>query len=184
MSDEVKKPDPSNIVKKPDPSNIVKKPDPSNIVKKPDTSEIKKPDTPEIKKPDTHEVDKNKGVADLISENLNALIRDFIPSPTAADIVSRNAKIVLYGLFVVVGLAILLFAFTVTNDKFDSSKVTPAVIKDGKIITPEQKVLLNASQQLIISQQLEQINSIYIAAISGALALGGTLIAQLWGRKN
>lgn len=113
------------------------------------------------------------------------MIRDFIPSPTAADIVSRNAKIVLYGLFVVVGLAILLFTFTVTNDKFDSSKIIPTtVIKDNKTIKSNQTVLLNASQQLIISQQLEQINSIYIAAISGALALGGTLIAQLWGRKN
>ena len=33
-------------------------------------------------------------------------------------------------------------------------------------------------------QQLEQINSVFIAAIAGALALGGTLITQLWGRKD
>jgi hypothetical protein len=33
-------------------------------------------------------------------------------------------------------------------------------------------------------QQLEQLNTVYVAAISGSLALGGTLIAQLWGRSS
>ena len=35
-----------------------------------------------------------------------------------------------------------------------------------------------------IDQQVQQINSVFIAAIAGAIALGGTLITQLWGRKE
>jgi hypothetical protein len=31
---------------------------------------------------------------------------------------------------------------------------------------------------------MDQLNAVYIAAISGSLALGGTLIAQLWGRSK
>jgi hypothetical protein len=42
---------------------------------------------------------------------------------------------------------------------------------------------LNITQQLAVSQQLEQLNAIFIATISGALALGGTLITQLWGKS-
>lgn len=68
------------------------------------------------------------------------------------DIVSNNAKIVLYGLFALIGFAILLYTVTITRE--------------------------------IDIQGVEQVNMVYIAAISGALALGGTLIAQIWGRSN
>lgn len=33
-------------------------------------------------------------------------------------------------------------------------------------------------------QQVEQIDAVFIAAITGALALGGTLITQLWARRQ
>lgn len=84
-----------------------------------------------------------------------------------SDVVSSNAKVVLYGLFALVGFAILTYALTVTGDKF---------------VTDSNKVPLNDTQKVDRFQQLEQINAVYIAAISGSLALGGTLIARLWGR--
>jgi hypothetical protein len=83
---------------------------------------------------------------------------------TADDIVSSNAKIVLYGLFSLVAVAILLYAITVTS-LYPSDEGTDA-------------------EKLEQVERLQQINSVYIAAISGSLALGGTLIAQIWGRTK
>jgi hypothetical protein len=94
---------------------------------------------------------------------------DLFPQrPMGSDVVSSNAKVVLYGLFALVGFAILTYALTVTGDKF---------------VTDSNKVPLNDTQKVDRFQQLEQINAVYIAAISGSLALGGTLIARLWGRS-
>jgi hypothetical protein len=93
---------------------------------------------------------------------------DLFPQrPMGSDIVSSNAKVVLYGLFALIGFAILTYALTVTGDKF---------------VTDSNEVALNDTQKVDRFQQLEQINAVYIAAISGSLALGGTLIARLWGR--
>ena len=89
-----------------------------------------------------------------------------------SDIVSSNAKVVLYGLFALVGFAILTYAITVTGEKFSSNY----------LVTENNKVPLNDTQKVERFEQLEQINAVYIAAISGSLALGGTLIARLWGR--
>ena len=104
-------------------------------------------------------------------------IRDFIyidlfPPRTGTDTVSSNSKVVLYGLFALVGFAILTYAITVTGPNYNTNDV----------IVNKKSVPLNDTQRLERLQQLEQINGVYIAAISGALALGGTLIAQLWGR--
>ena len=89
-----------------------------------------------------------------------------------SDIVSSNAKVVLYGLFALVGFAILTYAITVTGEKFSSNY----------LVTENNKVPLNDTQKVERFEQLEQINAVYIAAISGSLALGGTLMARLWGR--
>lgn len=89
-----------------------------------------------------------------------------------SDIVSSNAKVVLYGLFALIGFAIVTYAFTITSDNFSKSSLG----------TGNDKVPLNDTQKVERFQQLEQINAVYIAAISGSLALGGTLIARLWGR--
>jgi len=90
-----------------------------------------------------------------------------------SDIVSSNAKVVLYGLFALVGFAILTYTLTMTSSYF--SKNT--------LITGNETVPLNDTQKVERLQQLEQINTVFIAAISGSLALGGTLIARLWGRS-
>jgi hypothetical protein len=101
----------------------------------------------------------NKNQKGEIKNLIFGSIKDFIYkdlfSPrTETDVVSNNAKVVLYGLFALIGFVILLYAITVAG-------------------LPERVERL---------EQLEQINAVYVAAISGALALGGTLIAQLWGR--
>ena len=108
---------------------------------------------------------KAKGIKDLLYEKLKDLI---VPKTTATDIVSSNAKIVLYGLFALVGFAILMYAIIVTGDKYkpDSGGYEK----------------LNDAQKVERGESLDQLNAVYVAAISGAVALGGTLISQLWGR--
>jgi hypothetical protein len=79
-------------------------------------------------------------------------------------------------------LSLLLDNFNVTyrvvDNKIPYNETHDFVAKDGK------KILLNATEKLEKFEQLDQINAVYIAAISGSLALGGTLIAQLWGRSK
>jgi hypothetical protein len=92
-----------------------------------------------------------KGIKSILSANFKRVTSAVqSQSEVEPDIVSNNAKIVLYGLFALIGFAILLYTVTVTRE--------------------------------IDIQGVEQVNMVYIAAISGALALGGTLIAQIWGR--
>ena len=158
------------------------------------------------------------------------------------DIISSNAKSVLIGLFILIGLAIIFYAitisapyFTITSDKSEyiSNALSHSPINLSSLHDQVQKQVdqtlqlqnnitnsnesnnniiaqLRASQEIANSftqaeshstgnlsqihesftdlqrrdQQLEQINSVFIAAIAGALALGGTLITQLWGRKE
>ena len=94
-------------------------------------------------------------------------IRDFIihdilvPRNGAKDVVSNNAKIVLYSLFALVGLAVLLYTITV--------------------ISLHSHIGNTGNNEI---ELLDQINSVYLAAISGSIGLGGTLIAQLWGRNK
>ena len=122
-----------------------------------------------------------------MSENKNVkgirgAIRDFIyhelfpqKSPLP-DIVSTNAKVVLYGLFALVGLAILTYSITLTGGHF--TQVNSTLLSSSK----PSDVINGTRQQVESLQQLDQVNAVYIAAISGSLALGGTLIAQLWGK--
>jgi hypothetical protein len=108
---------------------------------------------------------KSKGIWAMLKSSIRDFLKYdvFIPRE-GKDIVSSNAKIVLYSLFALVGLAILLYTITVISLDYNDEKSDEVNI---------QKL-----------QQLDQINSVYLAAISGSLALGGTLIAQLWGRTK
>ena len=85
------------------------------------------------------------------------------------DIVSSNTKAVLYGLFALVGFAVLMYAIT-ADIKYNPDKWDPTSVD-----SPKRETRM---------QQLEQLNTVYVAAVSGALALGGTLISQLWGRSG
>jgi hypothetical protein len=164
------------------------------------------------------------------------------------DIISSNAKSVLIGLFILIGLAIIFYAITVSLPHFaDTSKqsknistalsqlpinissvnnrlqneidrtqqlqnniakskesnnnvsaqlqhaleIVKLIQNQTSSLTQTQSFIGNLSQideectdLQKRDQQLEQINSVFIAAIAGALALGGTLITQLWGRKD
>jgi hypothetical protein len=182
---------------------------------------------------------------------LNSLwchIRGEVFEDDPTDILSNNAKSVLIGLFILIGLAIIFYSLTVSADyftvTFDQSKniskaLSQSPINLSSVSQLAQKQLdlsqqlqnkianstksNNVSSQLQVAkeidkliqkqassliqtqshsignssqineeftdlqrrdQQLEQINSVFIAAIAGALALGGTLITQLWGRKD
>jgi hypothetical protein len=105
---------------------------------------------------------------------------DLFPLRTSHDIVSSNSKVVLYGLFFLIGFAVLTYAITVTGNNFkviDEPSTTNKTTPSGNNTTS-----LSDTQKLQRLQQLEQVNGVYVAAISGSLALGGTLIAQLWGK--
>ena len=108
---------------------------------------------------------KGKGIKDLLYERFKDLI---VPKTTATDIVISNAKIVLYGLFALVGFAILTYAIIVTGDKYNPDT--------------ESYKKLNDAQKVERGESLDQLNAVFVAAISGGVALGGTLISQLWGR--
>ncbi len=142
-----------------------------------------------------------------------ARIKGFLyPESTSSDIVSNNAKIVLYGLFMLIGGAVLMYAITVgvaynpkaynlspedkviaENEENIRNSITKRIINSK--LTDEQKLqelqehLENSSEYLRDRfqerfQQMEQLDAVYIAAISGAIALGGTLISQVWGRRQ
>jgi hypothetical protein len=108
-------------------------------------------------------------IADAFREFVNS---DLFPLRTSHDIVSSNSKVVLYGLFALIGFAVFAYAITVTGSNFNVSDKP-----NGSNAKP-----LTDTQKLERLQQFEQVNGVYVAAISGSLALGGTLIAQLWGR--
>jgi hypothetical protein len=100
---------------------------------------------------------------------IKATFRDFIVHDifvrrTGDDPVSSNAKVVLYTLFLLIGLSILLYTITVLG--FDD---------------PDN---MGDSERVQRLERLDQINAVFLAAISGSLALGGTLIAQIWGRTK
>ena len=100
------------------------------------------------------------GLAKLIKAAFrDFIVHDLFVGRTGADPVSSNAKVVLYALFFLIGLSILLYTIT--------------VLGQGSAGSSEEKL-----------QRLDQINAVFLAAISGSLALGGTLIAQIWGRTK
>jgi hypothetical protein len=113
--------------------------------------------------------DSLKGLKDTIRA---FIYTDLFPQRTSSDIVSSNTKVVLFGLFALIGFAVLTYAITVTGNNYKVDDVSGG----------NKTSVLNDTQKLQRLQQLEQVNGVYIAAISGSLALGGTLIESLWGR--
>jgi hypothetical protein len=118
-----------------------------------------------------------------IWDSIKSLIYDDLiphPPPPGTDLVSSNSKVVLFALFALVGFAVLTYAITVTGNNYTATEDVSTPGPNNTTVTSKRP--LNDTIQLERLQQLEQVNAVYIAAISGSLALGGTLIAQLWGR--
>lgn len=120
-----------------------------------------------------------------VEKGIKDTIRDFIyidlfPPRTGSDVVSSNSKVVLYGLFALLGFAVLTYAITIVGGHYTATTKEIVVKVNKNNIT--KTLPLNATEKLDQLDQLGQVNGVYIAAISGALALGGTLIAQLWGK--
>jgi hypothetical protein len=192
--------------------------------------------------------DKKENRVQRLWNSIWSHIRGEVFKEDPTDVISNNAKSVLIGLFILIGLAIIFYAITISADyftvTFDQSKniskaLSHSPINLSSVSQLAQKQLdlsqqlqnkianstksNNMSSQLQVAkeidkliqkqassliqtqshsignssqineeftdlqrrdQQLEQINSVFIAAIAGALALGGTLITQLWGRKD
>jgi hypothetical protein len=131
-------------------------------------------------------------------------IKKIFYSPEAPnEIVSNNAKTVLYGLFILIGLVILMYAISVVvaySPPFlspDESRLNDNIVKNilngtgddqdklDKLRGHYQNIWEKYNGRVIRGfQQMDQLNGVYIAAISGAIALGGTLISQIWGREH
>jgi len=85
---------------------------------------------------------KRKGLWDSF---VDFVYTDLFPQKTGNDIESSNAKVVLYGLFALVGFAILTYAITETNEKFGSNYQ----------VVEHKEVPLNSTQKVERFQQLE-----------------------------
>jgi septal ring factor EnvC (AmiA/AmiB activator) len=194
--------------------------------------------------------DKKENSEQGLWNSIWSYIRGALFEEDPRDIISSNAKSVLIGLFILIGLAIIFYSltvsagyFTLTSDQSkhniskalshypinlasvnnllqqqlnisqqlqnkianpnksnttiesqlnDTLKIIKLIEKQTNSLTQTQSQSLGNASQIgkeftdlqRRDQQLEQINSVFIAAIAGALALGGTLITQLWGRKD
>jgi hypothetical protein len=127
---------------------------------------------------------KRKGIWATISESLRGSI---FPPRISDDIVSNNTKIVLFGLFALVGFAVLTYSIIAVGkynpDNINWNKIPTYNTTKGNVTEIKQNLTqIQMTQERF--QQMDQLNAVYIAAISGSLALGGTLIAQLWGRSK
>ena len=127
--------------------------------------------------------------------------------PTINDVIGSNAKIVLFTLFGLILATIIMYSVLITG-KYNPDSVFSGVKTDqfgfqslqqrmyqnilsDKNTTDLQKLELitDFNDRRITEfqdrfQQVEQIDAVFIAAITGAVALGGTLITQLWGRRR
>lgn len=126
---------------------------------------------------------------------------------TVNDIISNNAKDVIYALFGLIFVSIIMYSFLITGkynpenilngikiDEFGLQSLEKTayqdIINDPKINSVQKiQQIQEFNEQRITNfqnrfQQIEQIDAVFISAITGAIALGGTLITQIWGRKR
>ena len=126
---------------------------------------------------------------------------------TVNDIISNNAKDVIYALFGLIFVSIIMYSFLIAGkynpenilngikiDEFGLQSLEKTayqdIINDPKINSVQKiQQIQEFNEQRITNfqnrfQQIEQIDAVFISAITGAIALGGTLITQIWGRKR
>jgi hypothetical protein len=126
---------------------------------------------------------------------------------TPNDVISNNAKVVLFSLFGLILASIIMYSVLITGkynpdssfggipldgNSFSSleQKIYNGILNDRSLTDIQKIEKLQEFNELRINgfqerfKQIEQMDSVFIAAISGAVALGGTLISQLWGRRQ
>jgi hypothetical protein len=132
--------------------------------------------------------------------------RDILVDDTVNDIISNNAKVVILALFGLILASIILYSIILTGkynpDSPESGIKTgflgsslekqayESILNNPKMPAEKKIQMINNLTENRINefedrfQQIEQIDAVFIAAISGAVALGGTLITQLWARRQ
>jgi hypothetical protein len=149
----------------------------------------------------------NKSFKHAIWEYFSKSVRrDLLVDETVNDVVSNNAKVVILTLFGLILISIILYSFLLTGkfnpdsprsgiqpDIFGLNSLEKTAYNDILIsnVSAEEKIQrINNITEIRLNefqdrfQQIEQIDAVFIAAITGAVALGGTLITQLWARRQ
>lgn len=145
---------------------------------------------------------------ELIKDYIRKTIRrDILVEETINDVIGSNAKIVIFTLFGLIFACIIMYSVLLTGkynpesvfsgiktDEFGfqslEKKVYESILKDKNTTDLQKLQLINDFNEERITefqdrfQQIEQIDAVFIAAITGAVALGGSLITQLWGRRR
>lgn len=144
----------------------------------------------------------------------NIIHKDILIEETVNDVIGNNAKVVIFTLFGLLLASIIMYSVLLTGkynpDSMWSGTAIPFDIKNSSskefIRTLENEAYMNIliskdnatvklnkinefNEDRITNfqerfQQIEQIDAVFIAAITGAVALGGTLITQLWARRQ
>ena len=149
-----------------------------------------------------------KSLWQLIKDYIGKTIRrDIFVEETINDVIGSNAKIVIFTLFGLIFASIIMYSVLLTGkynpesvlsgiktDEFGfqslEKKVYESILKNKNTTDLQKLQLINDFNEKRITefqdrfQQIEQIDAVFIAAITGAVALGGSLITQLWGRRR
>lgn len=154
--------------------------------------------------------DDNNSVWQSLMDAFRNIIRRNIKNlqqETINDVIGDNAKIVIFTLFGLLFATIIMYAILITGkynpesifsgiktDEFGfqtlEKRMYESILKDNTINDSEKLDKIKEFNEQRITdfqkrfQQVEQIDAVFLAAITGAVALGGTLITQLWGRRR
>ncbi len=145
----------------------------------------------------------------LLDAFRNSLRRNIksLEEETLNDVIGNNAKIVIFTLFGLLFATIIMYSILITGkynpesvfsgiktDEFGfqslEKRMYESILKNNTISDSEKlQQIKDFNEQRITDfqdrfQQVEQIDAVFLAAITGAVALGGTLITQLWGRRR
>ena len=137
----------------------------------------------------------------------NMIKKEIIIDETVNDIISNNARAVIAALFGLVLFSIILYAFLITG-KYNPDSILSGIrtnafnftslenemyqniLNDPKKNNVEKIAQIQKFNEDRINsfqdrfQQIEQIDAVFMSAITGVIALGGTLITRIWGRNR
>ena len=135
------------------------------------------------------------------------LRKDLLVEETVNDIIGTNAKVVIFTLFGLILASIIFYTVLITGkynpestfsgiktdmmgfDSLEEAAYNEILNDNSKSATVKLQLINKLTQDRMTEFQdrfkaIEQIDTVFIAAITGAVALGGTLITQLWARRQ